>query len=56
VVAIGDLIKLYGTALTEVISENRDLKFKMKLAHGQIVIDDTIDVVVDNQTLRLLSL
>ena len=55
VVAIGDLIKLYGTALTEVISENGDLKFEMKLAPGQVVIDDTIDVVVDNQTLILID-
>jgi hypothetical protein len=55
VVAIGDLIKLYGTALTKVISENWDLKFEMKLAPGQVVIDDTIYVVVDNQTLILID-
>jgi hypothetical protein len=55
VVAIGDLIKLYGTALTEVISENGDLKFEMKLAHGQVVIDDPIEVVVDNQTLIMIE-
>jgi len=55
VVAIGDLLKLYGTALTKVISGNEDLKFKMKLAPGQVVIDDTIDVVVDNQTLILID-
>ena len=55
VVAIGDLIKLYGTALTGVISQNGDLKFEMKLAPGQVVIDYSIDVVVDNQTLILID-
>jgi hypothetical protein len=55
VVAIGDLIKLYGTALTKVISENGDLKFEMKLAPGQVVIDESIYVVVDNQTLILID-
>ena len=55
VVAIGELIKLYGTALTEIIAENGDLKFEMRLAPGQVVIDDMIDVVVDNQTLILID-
>jgi len=52
VIAIGDLIKLYGT-VKEIISENGDLVFEMKLSYGQVVVDKTIDVVVDHQTLIL---
>lgn len=52
VIAIGDLIKLYGT-VNKIISENGDLVFEMKLTYGQVVVDETIDVVVDHQTLIL---
>lgn len=52
VIAIGDLIKLYGT-VNKIISENGDLLFEMKLPYGQVVVDETIDVVVDHQTLIL---
>jgi hypothetical protein len=49
VVAIGDLLKLYGT-VNEVIS---DFEFIMKLSPGQVIVDEFIDVLVDNQTLIL---
>ena len=49
VVAIGDLLKLYGT-VAEVKSE---LEFKMKLSPGQVVVDEFIDVQLDSQTLIL---
>lgn len=52
VIAIGDLIKLYGT-VNQIISENGDLVFEMKLPYGQVVVDETINVVVDHQTLIL---
>jgi hypothetical protein len=52
VIAIGDLIKLYGT-VNQIISENGDLVFEMKLPYGQVVVDETINVVVDYQTLIL---
>lgn len=49
VIAIGDLIKLYGM-VNQIISENGDLVFEMKLPYGQAVVDETINVVVDYQT------
>jgi len=52
VIAIGDLIKLYGT-VNEIISKSGDLVFEMKLTYGQVVVDETINVVVDGQTLIL---
>jgi hypothetical protein len=52
VIAIGDLIKLYGT-VKEIISDSEDLVFEMALPYGQVVVDETIDVVVDDQTLIL---
>lgn len=52
VVTIGDLIKLYGT-VNQIISENGDLVFEMNLPIGQVVVDETIDVVVDEYTLIL---
>jgi len=52
VIAIGDLIKLYGT-VNQIISENGDLVFEMKVPYGQVVVDETINVVVDHQTLIL---
>ena len=52
VVAIGDLIKLYGT-VNQIISENGDLVFEMNLPIGQVVVDETINVVVDQYTLIL---
>jgi len=49
VVAIGDLIKLHGTALTAV---GNDLKFILKLDPGQAIVGE-INVAIDNQTLIL---
>jgi hypothetical protein len=50
VVAIGKLINLHGTALSVV----EDDKFEMELDPGQVIVDDTIDViVVESQTLIL---
>ena len=51
VVAIGELIKLHGTALTAV---DNDLKFNMKLDPGQAVVGE-INVAIDNQTLILID-
>jgi hypothetical protein len=53
VVAVGDLITLYGTALTEV----DDDKFKMELDRGQAVADEEIIVEIDSkdQTLILID-
>jgi hypothetical protein len=52
VVAIGKLINLHGTARTRVEPDNGDLKFTMELDPGQVIVDKTIDVIV-NQTLIL---
>ena len=49
VVAIGDLIKLHGI-VTENISE---YEFEMKLAPGQVIVDEFINVIIDDQTLIL---
>jgi hypothetical protein len=53
VVAIGKLLNLHGTALTSVEAENGDHKFEMELDPGQPIVDDTIDVIVESQTLIL---
>jgi hypothetical protein len=53
VVAIGKLIKLHGTALSSVEAENSEHKFEMELDPGQAIVDDTIYVIVDSQTLIL---
>jgi hypothetical protein len=53
VVAIGRLLNLHGTALTVVKDDNDDRKFEMELDPGQAIVDDTIDVIVDSQTLIL---
>ena len=50
VVAIGDLINLHGTALTEVVDD----KFEMELDPGQAVADEEIIVEVDSQDQTLI--
>jgi hypothetical protein len=50
VVAIGELITLHGTALTEVVDD----KFNMELDPGQAVTDEEIIVEIDNQNQTLI--
>lgn len=52
-IAIGELLILHGTALTSLETDNVDSKFKMKLDPFQAIIDDSIDVIVRNQTIIL---
>ena len=54
-IAIGELLVLHGTALTGLETDNGDLKFEMKLDPFQVIVDDSIYVVVENQTFILID-
>jgi hypothetical protein len=54
-VAIGDLLILHGTALSDLYSQGGDLKFEMKLDPFQAITDYSIDVIVENQTVILID-
>jgi len=54
-IAIGELLILHGTALTNLEADNGDLKFEMKLDPFQAIIDDSIYVIVENQTFILID-
>ncbi len=54
-IAIGELLILHGTALTSLEADNGDLKFEMELDPFQAIIDDSIYVIVENQTFILID-
>ena len=54
-IAIGELFILHGTALTSLEANNGDLKFELGLDPFQAITDDSINVIVKNQTFILID-